>query len=86
MLLENNSFYTSTITIFILFTVTYVAQQYNSLLRIHGNSSCANTPKEFRSAYICCPLCGRIWPDDAQNLHPFMLLDVKGTKKQLHLI
>jgi len=22
----------------------------------------------------------RIWPDDAQNLHPFMLLDVKGTK------
>ena len=42
---------------FILFTATYVAQQYNSLLRVHGNSSCAKTPQGFRSAYICCPLC-----------------------------
>jgi len=27
----------------------------------------------------------RFWPDGAQNLHPFMLLDVKGTKKMLNL-
>jgi len=33
--------------------------------------------RTFAVLFVTC----RIWPEDAQNLHPFMLLDVKGTKK-----
>lgn len=38
--------------------------------------------RTFAVLFVTC----RIWPEDAQNLHPFMLLDVKGTKKHLYLI
>ena len=67
---------------FVLFTATYVAQQYNSLLCIHGNSSCANTPQGVRSAYICCSLCDMAllarWRTEFTSIH---VIRCEGDKK-----